>query len=63
MVREPKRISTSSSNEEVETNVDFKLSKSNDHDSCTSPFMTEHNDDCNVEDETRRHSGKLSNLV
>ena len=45
MVREPKRISTSSSNEEVETNVDFNLSKSYDHDLCTSPFMTEHNDD------------------
>ena len=63
MVREPKRISTSSSNEEVETNVDFNLSKSYDHDLCTSPFMTEQNDDCNVGDETRSHSGKLSNLV
>ena len=43
--------STLSSNEEVETNVDFKPSKSNDHDSYTSPSMTESNDDCNAEAE------------
>ena len=40
--------SRSWSNKEVETNVDFNFSKSNDHDSNTSPSMTEHNDDCNV---------------
>ena len=64
------------SNELVETNVDFNLSKSNDHDSYTSSSMTERNDDCNVEaenfpsaeeheqnDETRTYSGKLSNLI
>ena len=50
--------------------------KYNDHNSYSSPSMAERNDDCNVEaekfpsakehelnDETRSHSGKLSNLI
>ena len=70
------RSLTSSSNEEVETNVDFSLSKSNDHGLYTSPSMTERHDDSNVgaenfpsakeherNDETRSYSGKLSNLI
>ena len=54
MAREPKWIIIIiiiiiiSSNQKVGTNLDFKLSKSNDHGSYTSPSMTEHNDDCNV---------------
>ena len=40
--------STSLSNKEVETNVDINHLKSNDHDSYTSPSMTECNDNCNV---------------
>ena len=68
--------SLSSSNQKVGTNLDFKLSKSNDHDSYTSPSTTEHNDDCNVgaanlpsakehkqNDETRSHSGKVCKLI
>ena len=58
-------------NEEVETNVDFKLFKSNDHNS-----YTERNDECKVgaekipsaeehkqNDETRSHSGKLCSVI
>ena len=40
-------LSTSSSNEEVKTNVDLNFFKSNGHSSYTSPFMTELHDDCN----------------
>ena len=58
-------------NEEVETNVDFNLFKSNDHNS-----YTERNDECKVgaesfpsaeehtqNDETRSHSGKLCSVI
>ena len=68
--------SRSSCNEQVKTNLDFNLSESDDHDSYTSPSKTERNDDSNSEvenfpsakeheqnDETRSHSGKLSNLI
>ena len=62
---------TSLCNEEVETNVDFQLFKSNDHNS-----YTERNDECKVgaenfpsaeerkqNDETRSHSGKLCSVI